>query len=70
MTPCPYIQLTDTDTFRKGHWTPRTATLCALPEGHGGLLHVMQSGREIRKWEKRKEAYSWEERSIVTEYVA
>ena len=47
MKPCPYIEI------RLGampqRW--RTATLCALPEGHGGLLHVMQSGRELRKWE-------------------
>ena len=49
MTPCPYIQITDTHR-RPPAWEPRTATLCALPEDHGGL-HVMQSGREMRKWD-------------------
>ena len=48
MTNCPYIEITDTNR-RAATWKPRTATLCALPEEHGGL-HVMQSGREYRKW--------------------
>ena len=49
MNPCPFIQITVT-ARRAAAWKPRTATLCALPDGHGGL-HVMQSGREMRKWD-------------------
>ncbi len=47
MEPCPYIQITDTHR-RPPAWEPRAATLCALREHHGGL-HLMQSGREMRK---------------------
>ena len=47
MTPCPYVELK----YRvEGTWAAQAATLCALPEDHGGF-HVMQSGRELRKWD-------------------
>ncbi len=45
MVPCPYIELKYN---RKGTWATKAGTLCALPEAHGGL-HLMQSGREMRK---------------------
>ncbi len=46
MEHCPYIEI---KYHRPLPSVACTATLCALPE-HGGM-HVMQSGREMRKWD-------------------
>ncbi len=46
MKPCPYIEIKYN---RKGTWAAKSATVCALREHHVGL-HLMQSGRELRKW--------------------
>ncbi len=64
MNPCPFIQITDTSR-RPPAWEPRTATLCALPSEHGAL-HVMQSGRELRKWERT--GMRWEPPYLVKRY--
>ena len=28
----------------------RRAKLCALPEGHGGMMHLLQTAEAIRNW--------------------
>lgn len=47
MTLCLWVRVGE---GRQGPTRPETHKLCALPTGHGGMMHVLQTSAQIRRW--------------------